>query len=184
MAKYQCPDCGYTYDEVAGHPHEGFKPGTPWSQVPESWSCPDCAVRDKIDFVLIDDVPLCADAGTQGMARSAVPSSTVARDGSTAVLERIAPPPLSPATGEVGPAPQRELAPAQVGKEGTPQSAPSVAAAYRKWICITCGHIYDEALGDEREGFAPGTLFSEIPANWCCPDCGATKEDYVLYEEK
>ncbi|MCV2890922.1 MAG: rubredoxin [Pseudophaeobacter sp. bin_em_oilr2.035] len=49
---------------------------------------------------------------------------------------------------------------------------------------MTCGHIYDEALGDEHEGFAPGTLFSQIPDDWCCPDCGATKEDYVLYEEK
>jgi rubredoxin len=57
-------------------------------------------------------------------------------------------------------------------------------ALYRKWICITCGHIYDEALGDEREGFAPGTLFEDIPDDWCCPDCGATKKDYVHYEEK
>ncbi|MDE4176760.1 rubredoxin [Phaeobacter sp. PT47_59] len=30
----------------------------------------------------------------------------------------------------------------------------------------------------------PFTLFSQIPDDWCCPDCGATKEDYVLYEEK
>jgi len=180
MAKYQCPDCGYTYDEVAGHPHEGFKPGTPWAQVPESWSCPDCAVRDKIDFVPIDEVPPCADAGTQ----SAVAPSAFPQEGSTAVLERIAPSPRPPATREMSPAPQRELASTQVGIEKTPHSAPSVATVYRKWICITCGHIYDEALGDEREGFAPGTLFSEIPDGWCCPDCGATKEDYVLYEEK
>ena len=54
MAKYQCPDCGYTYDEILGHPHEGFPPGTPWSQVPEDFACPDCAVRDKVDFQPID----------------------------------------------------------------------------------------------------------------------------------
>lgn len=53
---------------------------------------------------------------------------------------------------------------------------------YRKWLCVTCGHIYDEALGDEHEGIAPGTLFDDIPDAWRCPDCGATKEDYVLYE--
>lgn len=54
MAKYQCPDCGYTYDEKMGHPHEGFPPETPWSAVPESWVCPDCAVRDKADFLRVE----------------------------------------------------------------------------------------------------------------------------------
>nr|WP_235842274.1 rubredoxin [Ciceribacter selenitireducens] len=51
-------------------------------------------------------------------------------------------------------------------------------------MCITCGHVYDEALGDEHEGFPPGTLFGQIPDDWCCPDCGASKEDYVLYEDR
>ncbi|MBT9166487.1 MAG: Rubredoxin-1 [Chloroflexi bacterium] len=55
MAKYQCPECGYTYDEVVGHPHEGFPAGTLWSQVPESWACPDCSVRDKVDFVRLEE---------------------------------------------------------------------------------------------------------------------------------
>lgn len=48
---YRCPDCGYLYDERAGHPREGFPAGTPWSQVPDDWHCPDCGVRDKVDFV-------------------------------------------------------------------------------------------------------------------------------------
>jgi alkane 1-monooxygenase len=48
---YQCPDCGYVYVEKQGHPREGFVPGTPWSQVPDDWTCPDCGVRDKLDFV-------------------------------------------------------------------------------------------------------------------------------------
>ncbi|WP_408846222.1 rubredoxin [Acidocella facilis] len=184
MAKYQCPDCGYTYDEVAGHLHEGFNPGTPWSQVPESWSCPDCAVRDKFDFVLIDGVPFCDDYVTQRGAGSAFVPSAFPQEGGSAILESIAPFPSRPDTREVSSVLQRQLAPAQVGKEKTPLLVPSVSTVYQKWICITCGHIYDEALGDEREGFAPGTLFSEIPDDWCCPDCGATKEDYVLYEEK
>lgn len=176
MAKYQCPDCGYIYDELAGHPHEGFEPGTPWAQVPESWCCPDCAVRDKLDFQMIDGLPLDAEAGR--VAEWCRPSTTP-QQSNTAVLERAAP--CFAAAPEVGPAPLS--VPTQV-VERTPQSAPSAAESYRKWICITCGHIYDEALGDEREGFAPGTLFNEIPDAWCCPDCGATKEDYVLYEEK
>jgi len=51
---YRCPDCGYTYDERVGHPREGFPPGTRWSGVPEHWNCPDCGVRDKIDFVPVE----------------------------------------------------------------------------------------------------------------------------------
>ena len=49
--RYCCPGCGYQYDPRDGDPHEGFPPGTPWSAIPEDWACPDCAVREKPDFV-------------------------------------------------------------------------------------------------------------------------------------
>lgn len=49
-ARYECTDCGYVYDEAQGCPHEGFPAGTTWSQIPDDWACPDCAVRDKVDF--------------------------------------------------------------------------------------------------------------------------------------
>jgi alkane 1-monooxygenase len=48
-----CPSCGYTFDERIGDAREGFPAGTAWSQVPDSWCCPDCGVRDKIDFVSV-----------------------------------------------------------------------------------------------------------------------------------
>jgi len=50
VSAWRCPGCGYVYDEAAGHAREGFPPGTPWSAVPDDWACPDCGVRDKIDF--------------------------------------------------------------------------------------------------------------------------------------
>ncbi len=50
MSRWRCPSCGYSYDEQRGHPREGFPPGTPWSEVPDEWACPDCGVRDKVDF--------------------------------------------------------------------------------------------------------------------------------------
>ena len=53
---------------------------------------------------------------------------------------------------------------------------------YRKWQCSTCGEIYDEALGDPSGGIAPGTRFEDIPDSWMCPNCGATKDAYVLYQ--
>ena len=52
-ARYQCTDCGYIYDESKGCPHEGFPAGTPWTRIPQTWACPDCAVREKPDFVAL-----------------------------------------------------------------------------------------------------------------------------------
>jgi alkane 1-monooxygenase len=49
--QFQCTDCGYIYDESVGCEREGFPPGTRWSQIPDDWPCPDCAVREKVDFV-------------------------------------------------------------------------------------------------------------------------------------
>ncbi len=54
MARFACPGCGYVYDEQAGDTREGFAPGTPWSDVPDEWACPDCGVREKVDFELAD----------------------------------------------------------------------------------------------------------------------------------
>jgi rubredoxin len=41
-----------------------------------------------------------------------------------------------------------------------------------RWACPGCGYVYDERVGDAREGFAPGTAWSEVPDEWPCPDCG------------
>ena len=49
--EYECPGCGNRYSEAAGLPREGFPPGTPWSAVPDTWTCSDCGVRDKVDFL-------------------------------------------------------------------------------------------------------------------------------------
>jgi alkane 1-monooxygenase len=51
---WRCPGCGYTYDVVAGEEREGFAAGTAWAEVPDSWCCPDCGVREKVDFVPVD----------------------------------------------------------------------------------------------------------------------------------
>jgi alkane 1-monooxygenase len=52
-ARFRCPGCGYVYDQRLGHPREGFRAGTPWASVPNDWHCPECGVRDKVDFVKI-----------------------------------------------------------------------------------------------------------------------------------
>ena len=53
---------------------------------------------------------------------------------------------------------------------------------FRKFVCDVCGHVYDEALGDTASGLAPGTRWENIPADWACPECGATKADFALAE--
>jgi len=53
---------------------------------------------------------------------------------------------------------------------------------YKKYCCITCGLIYDEALGFPEEGISAGTRFSDIPDDWTCPDCSASKLDFILEE--
>lgn len=55
-AAYQCPNCNYVYSVETGCPSEGFPAGTTWSQIPSDWSCPDCAVRDKVDFKPIEEI--------------------------------------------------------------------------------------------------------------------------------
>jgi rubredoxin len=49
MKTWQCTLCAFAYDEAAGLPEDGIAPGTRWEDVPESWTCPDCAA-DKSGF--------------------------------------------------------------------------------------------------------------------------------------
>ena len=53
---------------------------------------------------------------------------------------------------------------------------------YKKYICVICGFIYDEAEGWPEDGIDPGTLWADVPENWFCPDCGAGKEDFDMVE--
>jgi rubredoxin len=50
MSAYKCPVCDYVYDEAKGAAREGFTSGTAWADVPDDWCCPDCGVREKVDF--------------------------------------------------------------------------------------------------------------------------------------
>jgi rubredoxin len=52
----------------------------------------------------------------------------------------------------------------------------------KKYMCLICGWIYDEAEGAPDEGIAPGTRWEDVPPNWTCPECGARKEDFEMIE--
>ena len=52
----------------------------------------------------------------------------------------------------------------------------------KKWQCIVCGYIYDEAQGDPEPGLSAGTRWDDIPESWECPDCGVAKSDFEMAE--
>lgn len=57
------------------------------------------------------------------------------------------------------------------------------AIEMKKWICTTCGYIYDEAVGLPEQGLFPGTRFEELPDDWICLECCAGKEAFEIYVE-
>jgi rubredoxin len=52
-----------------------------------------------------------------------------------------------------------------------------------KWKCQICGYIYDPTEGDLKSDVMPGTKFEDLPDDWVCPECGASKDEFELYEE-
>ena len=46
------------------------------------------------------------------------------------------------------------------------------------YVCELCGYEYDPQKGDEENGIEPGTDFEDLPADWVCPLCAASKEDF------
>ena len=57
-----------------------------------------------------------------------------------------------------------------------------------RWIrmefCPKCGTTIGWAA-EARPGFrgiAAGTLWSDVPMNWTCPECGARKEDFEMVQ--
>jgi rubredoxin len=53
---------------------------------------------------------------------------------------------------------------------------------FRKFMCVVCGFIYDEAEGWPEDGIEPGTRWEDIPETWTCPDCGVTKSDFEMMQ--
>ena len=52
-----------------------------------------------------------------------------------------------------------------------------------KYVCDPCGYEYDPAVGDPDSGIAPGTVFEDLPDDWVCPVCGATKDMFSKMDD-
>lgn len=51
-----------------------------------------------------------------------------------------------------------------------------------KYVCDVCGYVYDPAIGDPEGGVKRGTAFADIPDDWVCPECGASKDEFSPVE--
>lgn len=67
-------------------------------------------------------------------------------------------------------------APTYVDPDKVAHRASIPVASGKKYRCLACNYIYDPAIGDPDSGILPGTAFEDIPDNWMCPVCGATKD--------
>ncbi len=52
--KLECKICWYVYDPAVGDPTWQIPPGTPFSQLPDYWRCPQCD-GDKDQFMVVHE---------------------------------------------------------------------------------------------------------------------------------
>lgn len=46
------------------------------------------------------------------------------------------------------------------------------------YVCEVCGYVYDPAVRDPEHGIEKGVEFADLPEDWTCPPCGATKDHF------
>lgn len=56
MTRYRCTRCKYVYDPGRGDPEAGITQGTPFSALPEGWTCP-VSGAPKGEFVAEEAAP-------------------------------------------------------------------------------------------------------------------------------
>jgi rubredoxin len=52
-----------------------------------------------------------------------------------------------------------------------------------KWQCVVCGYVYNPDLGDPESSISSGTPFENLPEDWKCPVCGASKGEFEKINE-
>lgn len=69
---------------------------------------------------------------------------------------------------------------AEEPEEKKPDRAPGgeKGGTMQKYECNVCGYVYDPAEGDPDGGIQPGVAFEDLPDDWVCPVCGASKEEF------
>ncbi len=48
----------------------------------------------------------------------------------------------------------------------------------KKWVCTSCGYVYDPVSGDKEHGIPAGIPFESLPDSWRCPICYVGKAEF------
>jgi len=54
MEKWECLVCGYIYDPELGDPDNEVEPDTPFEELPDDWTCPECGA-DTDEFERLEE---------------------------------------------------------------------------------------------------------------------------------
>lgn len=46
--------------------------------------------------------------------------------------------------------------------------------------CRICWYRYEPEAGDPFWQIAPGTPFAALPEHWCCPECDAPRDRFLV----
>lgn len=49
--------------------------------------------------------------------------------------------------------------------------------------CGVCWQVYDPTEGDSIVQVPAGTSFADLPENWVCPGCEASRERFLLLDD-
>lgn len=49
-------------------------------------------------------------------------------------------------------------------------------------MCAICAFVYEEEKGWPEDGIKPGTKWEDVPDDWICSECAATKASFEMIE--
>lgn len=52
-----------------------------------------------------------------------------------------------------------------------------------QYVCLECGWIYDEAVGDPDRGYPAGTKWEDLPDDFKCAECDTIKGDTHMWQK-
>ena len=52
-----------------------------------------------------------------------------------------------------------------------------------QYVCLDCGWIYDEAVGDPARGIKAGTKWESLPDDFKCAECDVKKSDTHMWQK-
>jgi rubredoxin len=56
----------------------------------------------------------------------------------------------------------------------------ATGGAETRMECKVCWYVYDPAEGDSVWQIPAGTPFAALPPHWTCPNCSATKDQFLV----